>query len=42
MIYEYDVVIVGGAIVGLVAALEDEGYESYIEDQEKNTSGTSS
>ena len=32
MIDEYDVVIVSGAIVGLVSALEDEGYESYIED----------
>jgi thioredoxin reductase len=32
MIHEYDVVIVGGAIVGLVSALEDEGYESYIEE----------
>ena len=41
MIHEYDVVIVGSAIVGLSAALEDKGYESYIEHQEKNTSGTS-
>jgi succinate dehydrogenase/fumarate reductase flavoprotein subunit len=31
MIYEYDAVIVGG-IAGLVSALEDEGYESYIEE----------
>jgi hypothetical protein len=32
MIYEYDAVIDSGAIVGLFSALEDEGYESYIED----------
>ena len=39
MTYEYDVVIVGG-IAGLVSALDNENYESYIEDKEKNTPRT--